>query len=415
MNIGIVTTWFERGAAHVSRQFVDILKEKHNIFVYARGGENYAKNNPEWDLEYVHWGKVITSPFVITLIDKSDFSFWIEKKNIQLVIFNEQHWWLPVIWCNALGIKTLAYIDYYTNQTLPFFKIYDGLICNTKRHYSLFEKFGNAHYLPWGTSISLYKPQKENIELVDDQKIIFFHSAGMAPFRKGTDLLLKSFEAAKINSKLIIHTQVNLASVFPQLKNLIDHLLLESRLEIIEKTVPAPGLYKEGDIYVYPSRLDGIGLTITEALSSGLGILVPDNAPMNEFVNKDTGLTLKIDKYYSREDGYYWPLCEICEKDLTNKLEFLAENRNEVLRLKINSRTYSEKSLDWNKNKGTLLSIIDMTANKENNASLIISQIIKFENTGVRKLNISYIKYFKIIKLLLYLNKKFKSLSTNTN
>ena len=39
MNIGIVTTWFERGGAYVSRQYRDLLKNDFNVFIYARGGE----------------------------------------------------------------------------------------------------------------------------------------------------------------------------------------------------------------------------------------------------------------------------------------------------------------------------------------------------------------------------------------
>lgn len=54
MKIGIVTTWFERGAAYVSRQFMDILKSTDEVFIYARGGEAYAQGNPTWDLPNVH-------------------------------------------------------------------------------------------------------------------------------------------------------------------------------------------------------------------------------------------------------------------------------------------------------------------------------------------------------------------------
>ena len=57
MNIGIVTTWFERGAAYVSRQFKDALSAQNNVFIYARGGESYAKGDPDWDDANVFWSK----------------------------------------------------------------------------------------------------------------------------------------------------------------------------------------------------------------------------------------------------------------------------------------------------------------------------------------------------------------------
>ena len=57
MNIGIVTTWFERGAAYVSRQYMEVLQKTDEVFIYARGGEKYEVGNPKWDLPNVHWGK----------------------------------------------------------------------------------------------------------------------------------------------------------------------------------------------------------------------------------------------------------------------------------------------------------------------------------------------------------------------
>lgn len=57
MNIGIVTTWLERGAAYVSRQYYEILKKKHNVFIYARGKEAYPKGDCVWDQSYVTWGR----------------------------------------------------------------------------------------------------------------------------------------------------------------------------------------------------------------------------------------------------------------------------------------------------------------------------------------------------------------------
>lgn len=57
MNIGIVTTWFERGAAYVSKAYFESLNnDENNIFIFARGGESYAKGDPKWDNEYVTWG-----------------------------------------------------------------------------------------------------------------------------------------------------------------------------------------------------------------------------------------------------------------------------------------------------------------------------------------------------------------------
>lgn len=49
MNIGIVSTWFDRGTAYVSRLLIYVLSKEHLIFIYAHDGEEYAKNDTNWD------------------------------------------------------------------------------------------------------------------------------------------------------------------------------------------------------------------------------------------------------------------------------------------------------------------------------------------------------------------------------
>ncbi len=98
-------------------------------------------------------------------------------------------------------------------------------------------------------------------------------------------MLIQSFSLIKDkNIKLIIHTQIPLCGEID--RNIISILKEEKRIEVIERSVSAPGLYHLGDVYVYPTYLEGIGLTIAEAISSGLPVIVPDAAPMNEFVNE---------------------------------------------------------------------------------------------------------------------------------
>jgi 1,2-diacylglycerol 3-alpha-glucosyltransferase len=133
MNIGIVTTWFERGAAYVSRQYKDAFEEQGgSVFIYARGGEKFAKNDPNWDSSKVYWQEKNAFP-IYNYVDKKEFESWLLQKKIDVVLFNEQVWFEPVILCKRLGIKVGAYVDYYTELMLPCYDIYDFLICNTKK------------------------------------------------------------------------------------------------------------------------------------------------------------------------------------------------------------------------------------------------------------------------------------------
>ncbi|PVW15742.1 glycosyltransferase [Marixanthomonas spongiae] len=403
MKVGIVTTWFERGAAYVSKQFEEALAKQHDIFIYARGGEDYAIGDLKWDKENVFWGKRIGSPINSTVIDKTEFIKWIKKNKIQKIIFNEQSWFPPVLWCKDLNITTIAYIDYYTEKTIPLFEAFDYLICNTKRHFNAFKWHTGATYIPWGTNVDLFKPKSEKNCLVDIDNITIFHSAGMNPIRKGTDQLLEAFYNANVqNTKLIIHTQVELSELFPKLKLKISKLVNNNTLKVITKTITAPGLYSEGDIYIYPARLDGLGLTIAEAISSGLALIVPDNAPMNEFVHSNFGKVIKIDKMFARSDGYYWPQCEVNISHLTKIIEELESSKREIVDKKKAARIYALENLNWNKNSKYLLALIENPPGELKNINPdILKKINKFENSGQNKLNRIYLLFYPFSKFIL--------------
>lgn len=354
MNIGIVTTWFERGAAYVSRQYRDLLEKQNDVYIYARGGESYAVGDPEWDDERVTWGKKSNIP-VPMAIDLNDFKNWIIRNKIEIVFFNEQQWWEPVLLCNQLGIITGGYVDYYTEETVPLFLSYDFLICNTRRHYSAFEWHPQVFYVPWGTDTNLFCPK--NNSSIKSSWVTFFHSCGVSPNRKGTDLVIKAFSQLNGSARLILHSQTNLKNFYPNLKELIGALEKNERLICYEKTIQAPGLYHMGDVYVYPSRLDGIGLTIAEALACGLPVITTDCPPMSEFIDETNGKLIKVSRLYARADGYYWPQCLIDLDNLRECMQYYVDNKNQIGNFKHMARKYAERKLNWSKNEESLILI----------------------------------------------------------
>lgn len=356
MRIGIVTTWFERGAAYVSKQYMSILEKSNQVYIYARGGEKYGIGEKDWDYDNVTWGKLKQE--IVTDIDLLDFEQWIKKYDLEIIFFNEQIYWEPVIFAKKLGIRTGAYIDYYTLATIPLFGLYDFLLCNTKRHYSVFKEYNQCYYVPWGTNIDLFTPINGDIRKKCEE-IIFFMSVGYDPIRKGVEVALKAFSRLeeKEACKLLIHTQVDIRAKLPECMDIIERLENVGKLEIIQKSVPAPGLYYKADVYVYPSCLDGIGLTLTEAIASGLPIITTDMAPMNEFGESNFVKLIKVDRQISREDAYYWPLSVVNEDSLYDAMIYYIQNKERIPEMKIRAREYALKRLDWMKNEKKLNTI----------------------------------------------------------
>lgn len=337
MRIGIVTAWSEKGAGYVSRAYMDALtKAGHEVLIYARDGY-CAIGDSRWDAEYVTWAHNSYFPL-------RHFCNWIEKHKLDVLFYNEERTFLRLYYV-ALKyphIKQGAYVDYYTEGMLPFFEIYDFLICNTRRHMEAMDDNEQCYYVPWGTYLDIFLPKEREVR---ERNIVFFHSAGMS-VRKGTDILVNTFLKHGLyeSSELIIHAQLPIEQLVPKKTQ---EELQKYRIKIIEKTVPAPGMYYLGDVYVYPTRLEGIGLTMYEALSCGMPVITTDYPPMNEVIDDRVGKLVKVRRHYCREDGYYWPMSLCDEEDLAEKMRYYILNKEKVYEEGKQARDLIEKQYNW--------------------------------------------------------------------
>jgi glycosyltransferase involved in cell wall biosynthesis len=368
MRIGIVTTWFERGAAMVSRAYRDVLRRDHEVFIFARGGEQVGRNDPNWDGPEVTWGRPGTCYTYAARF--GELARWARHQALDIVLFNEERFWPTVVLARReLRAAIGAYVDYYTDDTVPLFGLYDFLVCNTRRHYSVFADHPNAVLVPWGTDCETFRGDGAP---VSPGEVVFFHSAGISPPRKGTETALRAFALVQGPCRFVLHVQ-RPVSTWPALAEICGR---DARIEVVEKSVHAPGLYHRGDVYVYPTILEGIGLTIAEALACGLPVIVPDSAPMNEFVTPDDGsggrrvvpestgspLTRESpggrlvtpDEYRGRADGYYWAECYCRPEDVAREMQFYVDRRAELGAFKRAARAWAQERLDWRRNAAGL-------------------------------------------------------------
>lgn len=361
MPVGIVTQWNEAGAGYVAQAYVKALESSETIYVYHRG--KISNNCSQLDsrltssLNAIYYRAAPSRAGRFSDIDYDDLRRWIGDNNITTILFNEQHYWGPVLLCKSMGIRICAYIDYYLPDTIPFFQIYDFLICNTKRHYNIFSWHPHCFYIPWGTDLGLFKPN--HLDRVDPEKIVFFHSSGVSPYRKGTDLVLQAFETMSHDKcRLVIHSQLPTDKYTGGSRKLIAGLKSNGSLEFIEGTVSAPGLYHRGDIYVYPSRLDGIGLTVPEAMACGLPVITTNEPPMNELVQTGCGQLVRVEKYQRRFDNYYWMLSQVSIEDLRAKMNSYIDNLDELINSKANALKHAKSHFNWSHNASGLTKLL---------------------------------------------------------
>jgi glycosyltransferase involved in cell wall biosynthesis len=216
--------------------------------------------------------------------------------------------------------------------------------------------------------------------------------------------VIKAFASLRnLRAKLVIHSQQNLEDFFPELRDLIGDLERRKVLICHKRTVPAPGLYHLGDVYVYPSRLDGIGLTVAEALSCGLPVITSDNPPMNEFVNGTNGKVIKIDRLFARSDGYYWPQCSVNLGSLRECMQEYADHPETIKENKILARNYAEKHLYWTKNGNVLPTIFEQVmylSNKDKKTAICKAQLFEEKRKTFKvKFYYNFPSLYKILKI----------------
>jgi glycosyltransferase involved in cell wall biosynthesis len=191
---------------------------------------------------------------------------------------------------------------------VELFQLYDLLLCHTRRHHSVFAHDARAFFIPWGVDTDLFRPGERQItDLAEDEPLVLVHSAGMGgpSDRKGTDLALQAFARVTGRARLLLHTQLS-RQRWPS--TWLDAVDADPRIQVIEGPIDPVRFYQLGDLYLYPSRLEGIGLTLPEALASGLAAITTDAPPMSEFVQAGSnGSLVPVHEFRGRSDGYYWP------------------------------------------------------------------------------------------------------------
>lgn len=354
MNIGVVGAWGERGAGYVTRQYVAALRAQGaNVTVLAP--LQRAQRERAWLDDNVTYCK----PTWLARNDGSRRSFvrWVESGELSAVIFNELRDWRMLTWARAMGILTIAYVDYYTEDSLPLFSAYDLVLCNTERHFGTFSWHPGARKIPWGTDVSVFQPVPSP---ASSEPLRFFHSCGVSPERKGTEAAILAVMNVTSDVTLTIHTQVELRShLSSEGAAALEHGLRSSRILVRTGTVPAPGLYHLGDVYLYPTSLEGVGLTVPEALACGLPCIVPDEPPMTEFLSPACKRIPVLERT-TRSDAYYWPRVHVSPLDVASAMDsYAAAPLADRGRWRQIARRHAESRLDWRRNSSSLLRLIE--------------------------------------------------------
>ena len=206
--------------------------------------------------------------------------------------------------------------------------------------------------IPNGVNVDDFNLSKGEIERVKEKyelnETTIMFSGTVTP-RKGVEYLVKAAEILKeSNALFLIVGNINLDREYAN--KVMEYAKLRNLKIRFTGFVPyedLKALYSACDIFVLPSLEEGFGMVLTEALASGKP-LIGSNVG---------GIPMQI------KDGWNGFLVEPAnEKQLAEKIRYLIENEEEIIRMGKNSRKLAEEKFDWEKIAGKYLEVYENVA-----------------------------------------------------
>ncbi len=170
---------------------------------------------------------------------------------------------------------------------------------------------------------------------------LFVHYRGWGGYaeRKGTDIVIEAARRLP-DVPFLIRYQRPINTALP----------LPMNVHVLDAVSTPEQLYSVGDIAVQPSRWEGVGLQILEAMSCGLPTLVPDAAPMNEYP-ADRSLCIGARKVPVLIDGHPWIAAEIVVDSLVEAIRTLHKTdigpMSDAARAKMIERSWTRLRSDY--------------------------------------------------------------------
>lgn len=327
--IGFVTIWFERGQSYITRMMVKALEKEFEVFIFARSTNCWGKlvcpsKEEKWD-----YPNLVAYPS--NKINTATLCDWIEVNQLDLVCFNEEYDF-ELVRAAKTKTKVATFLDFFREDWIEYLNIYDLIISPTKRSLELIQDKVNTKivHIPWCFDNEGLKGYYDTTKI--DHQYDFVANVGWSPHRKGLPITVAAFDQiSKFDSTLTLaifsqcnieKTQISMWDGYDSSAQTIKIIKDNPNIYWIEgdlKDITEP--YRRGKIYVYPFRLDGLGLTVMESLYCKTPVVATDYPPMNEYIhnNKD-GILIRPDSFKKRSDNIIFPEVIVTIEDTMNAM-----------------------------------------------------------------------------------------------
>lgn len=370
INFTIVTSYEEGGVlTYVQNltKYLDEINQEYKLIYYKRSLKLNHKAIIKGNTTWLHYSQLASKYSILKFINK-------------YVKDNQFYYWHDTLFGEVL--------NYYNREVLSVFVMHGDI-----KHYQHFlRELGNsfdemfcvsnglkAKYVNKYPQYSLkvLHPLVNNIEInleskksTDPLECCFI---GRLEYLKGADTLIKILRAFKdapnVKFTFFIPTQKNETEFLNEAKKYANIKVGLSNVEVLSDL-------KKMDLLLFPSRSEGFGMAILEAMNFGIPSLVR---------NLDIGIP---DLIINGISGI------ICEHDINfiECLDELIQDRRKLNKLKTSSLEFARQNFNFEIKGALMLNELDKVVKRENK-SFNISSVNKPYSEAVYR-GIAFLKYF---------------------
>lgn len=289
MRIGICAYWFNRGQGIVARQLRSALDSLgHQTFVLARP-TRAANIRPSFVDRSGVWDQPGISEASGYRIGADELVAWGRENSLDVAFFDQNYGFESIEALRAAGVATVGrfvWEQFSRRDAEPAKRalevIYSLTACERERYRGIGIESPRVH---WGIHPELLAYSRDD-DGPSQGPVRFFYPAGFLSRRKPLPQVLKAFgRLAGDDVRLVVKGQVE-----RRLELLERAAERDARIEVVIEDLPAEShlrLFAAADVCVAPSRWEGLGLHLYEAMALGLPVITNDNPPMNEVVADD--------------------------------------------------------------------------------------------------------------------------------
>jgi 1,2-diacylglycerol 3-alpha-glucosyltransferase len=290
MRIGICAYWFNRGQGVVARQIRSALDGLgHETFVLAR--PTRARNiRPAFVDRTGVWDQPGITEASQYRVPADELVAWGREHELELALFDQNYEFAAIEALRRSGTRTagrFVWEQFAREHVEPAKRAFDAVYSLTACERDRYADMGiESPRIEWGIHPELLEHGRNGGPVGgpgDGAGLTFFYPAGFLSARKPLPQLVRAFRRVPGDGvRLIVKGQVE------RQRELLDRAARrDPRVEVVLADLPSDEhlrLFASADVCVAPSRWEGLGLHLYEAMALGLPVITNDNPPMNEVI-----------------------------------------------------------------------------------------------------------------------------------